>query len=77
MFVSISFILAREIVPSPTFFATIAAVSGIACIRPPAPTSERALMMKRDSWRMWPYAHPMSNPVDCVSRSTIVRKGAR
>src|ERR1700744_539017 len=51
MFVSMSFILAREIVPSPIFLATISAVFGITCISPPAPTSERALMMKRDSWR--------------------------
>jgi hypothetical protein len=49
-----SFICSRESGPSPIFLATSCAVPGMSCIRPLAPTSERALRMKRDSWRMSP-----------------------
>ncbi|MNL86563.1 hypothetical protein D3C87_2153200 [compost metagenome] len=38
----------------PILPATHLAVAGISCIRPDAPTCERASMMKRDSWRIRP-----------------------
>ena len=38
----------------PIFFAVQRAVAGITCIKPEAPTPERASMMKRLSWRMRP-----------------------
>ena len=39
----------------PTFFAVQRAVAGISCIRPEAPTCERASITNRLSWRIRPY----------------------
>ena len=39
----------------PIFLAVHLAVGGMTCIKPEAPTPERASMMKRLSWRISPY----------------------
>jgi hypothetical protein len=39
----------------PILRAVQRAVAGMTCIRPEAPTLERASMMKRLSWRIRPY----------------------
>ena len=59
----------------PILLAVHLAVAGMTCIRPDAPTPERASMMKRLSWRIRPYTYAGSSPISRARRTTLSRKG--
>ncbi|MBM2828795.1 MAG: hypothetical protein HW408_1327, partial [Actinobacteria bacterium] len=56
--------------------ATAEAVPGMSCIRPTAPAGDRALIWKRDSWRMMECSSSGSSPDRLRSQSPTM-SGAR